>query len=185
MSSLVYTDINKIDPEKTYKGYIFSDFLNNQVIEELLGTLCQQLENEIIWFTKEINPHITWQFHNSIQGTDLCKIYQDISKQLSSLHTPTNIFHENTLHKSHLRSSFINQEKHLLLIPHHDNKFYDIVATWLTPHISLGIYNWKLADGQILTILRSIKDNIFAHFKDKKMIHITPDQIAKIKYKEL
>lgn len=185
MSALVYRDINNIDTEKTYQGYMFSEFCKNHISQDILQALCDQLECTIEWFAKEKTPHITWQFHNHIIWKDLVSLYTEITEKLWTINLSYDIFHKNTLHKSHMRDSFVNKEKHLLLIPHEDSDFYDIVTEWATPHISLGTYRWKLADGKILATLRTIKDNIFSQYKDTQVIHIMPNPTIAIKYKAI
>ncbi len=47
MSALVYRDINNIDTEKTYQGYMFSEFCKNHITQDILQALCDQLEYTI------------------------------------------------------------------------------------------------------------------------------------------
>ena len=90
-----------------------------------------------------------------------------------------------TFHKSHLRESFDDHKRYLVLIPHEDNEYYKLVKAWLTPHITLGTYDGVLADGQLLNLFRTIKDSVFETKKDE-IFHIQPDiQDIKMKFKKI
>ena len=94
-------------------------------------------------------------------------------------------FSDHNFHKSHLRESFDNHKRYIVLIPHEDNLYYNLVSTGLTPHISLGTYHGPLADGQLLNTFRNIKDTIFKQFNEN-IFHIQPDiEDIKMKFKEI
>lgn len=180
------TTIDQINSDQFYKGYLYSEIWNS-----VAQTIIKNIQNKLskkLWdnFQSVEHLHKTWRYLTQEKGDIIIKTFKDLIIQSKEIeHNNFHKFSDHNFHKSHLRESFDNHKRYIVLIPHEDNLYYNLISPRLTPHISLGTYHGPLADGQLLNIFRSIKDAIFQQFNEN-IFHIQPDiEDIKIKFKEI